>query len=544
VGVLAFALPTALVRFTSLSVIWTDALECTLKLSLCGLAIVVVAVDAWRVRRDSARPVGFALAAVASIATAAYFNFGFFHGDGFVHQWEQFHYHLGAKYFPELGYDGLYVASIGAESDAFPNGVVAEHSRDLRTYQVAPVAELFPHMREVWQRFEPARWDALIEDNRFFVETIPQNYLWAQRLDHGYNATPAWTFVARVLAGSRPVSLGFQRALALLDVALLAGAFAAVFLTFGARVGCWCLVLLGLGYAGRFHFTGGAFLRHDWLAAVLVGVCMLERARYRVAGMLLGWAAMSRIFPVLIFAGPLLLAVRRLRSGERPSWYRPLFFGATAAVLLGLLAGTGAGRGVEAWPEFARAIRLHSSEWLTNNVGLEIPLLYDGDVVTRRLVDWNAPEPWIHVQDRIRANRADRLPWIVAAKLAFLAIWALSIWRAPLPEAALAGMAVVFALTSPTSYYWIWLVALPLLRRADLVLGALALNAVAFAMHLLHPAFEMRFAIFSVGLALLLLGWLLPNALTTSRELLRFAAPVGDDAAATLCLDDEEATRS
>ena len=543
VGIFALVVPLAVTRFTHSPFRLSEDLEIALKLALCLLATLVVGIDAWQGRRDGSRPVGFWLAAVASLGAAAYLNFGFLHGDGFVHHWEQFHYYLGSKYFPELGYDGLYVASIGAEADAYPDGVVSEHTRDLRTYQVEPVTSLFPHMREVWQRFEPDRWDAFIEDNRYFVDAGARSYLWAWRSDHGYNGSPSWTFVARLFGAWLPASEGALVGLGLLDLALLAGTFTLVFRTFGARVGCWSLVLLGFGYAGRFHWTGGAFLRHDWLAAVVIGVCMLQRARYRSAGALLGYAAMARVFPILFFAGPAILAVRALVRNERRCWIRPLVAGAAAAILLGLLAGASTGRGFGAWLEFSRTIQMHSSEWLTNNVGLEIPFLYDRDILERRHVVWTAPEPWIHVQSLVGQNREERRPWILASRLLFLAIWTLSIWRARLPEAALAGMAACFALTTPTSYYWIMLVALPLLRRADLVCGALALNLVAHAVHLLHPAFEMRFGIYSVGLALLHLAWLLPNAVEIAGVLLGRSstspALIGGDA-----LESEAATRA
>ena len=53
------------------------------------------------------------------LGVLAYFNFGAFHFDGLrVHLWDMTHYYLGAKYFGELGYDGLYecIAVADAES--------------------------------------------------------------------------------------------------------------------------------------------------------------------------------------------------------------------------------------------------------------------------------------------------------------------------------------------------------------------------------------------------------------------------------------------
>ena len=49
-----------------------------------------------------------------------------------VHHWEQFHYFLGSKYFPEVGYDGIYVASLAAERELDLGHGVQSHMRDLQ----------------------------------------------------------------------------------------------------------------------------------------------------------------------------------------------------------------------------------------------------------------------------------------------------------------------------------------------------------------------------------------------------------------------------
>jgi hypothetical protein len=171
---------------------------------------------------------------------------------------------------------------------------------------------------------------------------------------------------------------------------------------------------------------------------------------------------------------------------------------------------------------------MHAGEWLTNNAGLAILFSYDRAILERRDVDWSAPEPWIHVQPQVRRHREERRVAIVAAQLALLAALVLAAWRAPLAEATLAGLAAVFALLTPTGYYWIALVALPLARRPGLAWGALALSLALHAVHLAHPAFEVRYGALSVGLAALFFGWLGPDALRTARGLLRRTAPEGE----------------
>jgi hypothetical protein len=120
---------------------------------------------------------------LALVAVAAYYNFGGFHQPGWIHHWEQFHYQLGSKYFPELGYDGLYAASLTAQTESRPDVDLQPWARDLRTNRVELTQEILAHGREVKERFTPARW------REFSATTITTWATWT-------GATwprPAWT---------------------------------------------------------------------------------------------------------------------------------------------------------------------------------------------------------------------------------------------------------------------------------------------------------------------------------------------------------------
>ena len=90
-----------------------------------------------------------------------------------IHHWEQFHYFLGSKYFPEVGYDGIYVASLAAERELDLGQDPQPYMRDLRTNEVVPVGSLVNHMKEVRERFSDERWEIFREDVRYFLESEP-----------------------------------------------------------------------------------------------------------------------------------------------------------------------------------------------------------------------------------------------------------------------------------------------------------------------------------------------------------------------------------
>ena len=489
----------------------SEAWEIGLKggLSLLGVLVLLVqsrlGSEVWRQRLDRL------LLGLAVVAAGAWANFGMFHGGWRLpHHWEQFHYFLGSKYFPELGYDGLYVASMGAEMQAFPGRPFQPNLRDLRTNEVVDTMSLEAHGEEVFRRFEPDRWAAFRSDNAFFAGLNPA-YLAQIRTDHGFNPTPAWTFVAQVLASHRRATNVTCWYLGAIDIALLAWAFWVFFRTFGMRLGALALLVYATGYGWRFFWTGGAFLRQDWFAALLVGVCMLERRRFRSAGALLAYATMVRIFPVVFLGGLVAQAVRDRLRGRATAWFRHLAlgFGVAAALLVG--AGSLTGRGFGAWSEFAANLEKHSRSWLTNNVGLRNPLLYDGDTYERRMVDWSLPEPWIHWQAHMDQRAHDRR-WLVLGAAGVLGLLALgAALRGGTPVGAAVGPSLVFAATALTCYYWGMVVVMLVRRHTATATAAalLAMNVVLCWLHFRTPAFEMRYGVMSWLLLALFVWWLL-----------------------------------
>ena len=472
----------------------------------------------------------------AFLALLAHFNFGSFHGDRFHHDWEQYHYSLSAKYFRELGYDGLYAASIAARLESPVEGRVVHPSvRDLRTNQV--VSSLGPPSRAfavaVKERFSAPRWRAFVEDHEHFLRHTTSDHMSQMRLDHGFNAPPSWVFVARVVGARAPFDSAVLDGLGTVDYVLLGLAFGVFAATFGSRTACLALVLFGIGYGGRFFWVGGSLLRHDWLAALLVASAMWRRNRPLGAGLALGYAAAVRLFPLLFALGPTAVLIRRWWTarvtGDTGAQLRARaatlrFLGGLAcALVLAVGAGSMVGRGAAAWAEFARTIELHRSTWLTNNVGLDNLLLHDRDTFGRSLVDYSRSEPWTAWQERLDANRQARrvIAWSVKAILLAAFLWGVS--GLPADRAFALGTLPVFVVFLTTCYYWQMLVLLPVLMSWPLLLGALLLQPLMWGLHLATEGFEVRYALYSASIGLLLLAFLAallrrsPSAATDAR---------------------------
>ena len=482
-----------------------------------GLALLVVlALALLHVRTRLARfePLVYGLAGLAG--AAAFLNFGLDHhwwNRGFVNRWDQFHLQLGSKYFPELGYDGLYAASLLAQEQTAPELPIPNRVRELTTYKVVAPADRTAEFAAVRERFSDARWQDFLADHSDYLDNTGPRLWQVIRTDHGYNATPAWTFVARLFDARLPATNATLAALGALDLLLVGAMFALLFRTYGYRVACLSLAIFGLGYGWRDIYVG-SLLRLDWLAAIVIGICLLKRERFAAAGACIGYAAMVRVFPVLFLSGPALLALRALLRGERPRWPLRVAAGFGTVVCLGFAAGSATGRGVEAWQEFGSHIDVYRGIWSADVVGLDT-LFLDGPAVLLANLDGPAERRTLQgVRQELAKRRAARF----AAVGVLLGLAGLAVWRAPLAEAAVLGIVPIFALAPAAAYYWIVALVVPLRSGRAAALALLLLAATMHGIEIIEPSpgrAPWRFGLLAWGYALILTAWLIPDLVRT-----------------------------
>jgi hypothetical protein len=296
--------------------------------------------------------------------------------------------------------------------------------------------------------------------------------------------------------------------LAWVDPLLMVLALLAVWHRFGLTSALWCVILFGTSYAGRYYWIGGSLLRLDWLAAVMLSACAVSARHFVMAGVLLGYATMQRVFPLFFLVLPAALAFGQWRKGEDARWVFALSGGFGVAVVAGFIAGGGATGGMHTWLEFHQQISLHNNTWLTNNVGLENMLYYDIDTYLRRYADFSLPEPWIHWQRHMDGVRARWHLLHVGVALLALGIVAYATRGVSVLEAMLLGMVPIFCFLNLTTYYWLMLCLLPLAGRPKLTLAVLLLNLAVCINHFIQPQFEWRYGVMSWLLAALFTYWL------------------------------------
>lgn len=441
-----------------------------------AIAVAVVARETWGPKRFP--PAGWfnvgALTVAAVMSIGSFFNMGqpqFFdqknNEPSVVHNYDMRVYYPVAKYFRELKYDGLYLASVATYAEEHGGLETAEmrstQVRDLRNHRMRPVNELHAELAQVKSRFSAARWAALKTDMQYFWETMGNRAYLGSMADHGGNATPVWLAIAHVLFTKTVASNSVLIASGLLDPLLLLVFAITVFRTFGARTALVCLVVFG---ANDFYMFGsnwaGATLRNDWMVYLGLGACAFRVGRFKSGGALLAMSALIRAFPavaLLSLALPVLYwGIDELRKNKRlptlgqlakeQKWLLDAALGAAVCVG-GWFLVSSLVLGFDSWPLWVRKISSFTNSPHVNHISLLT--IVAGSEGTQAAV--------------LRA----RMPLFVALTALYVTLTAWAAWKRPPHVAALLGIVLLPVFMYPANYYMHFVFLLPLLVTEPLL---------------------------------------------------------------------------
>jgi hypothetical protein len=459
-------------RIASLSAALAGALVLAALWGLLGRRYAASAFEL-RLRRGT-------LLALAVAAMTAWPNFLNFHYYGFVHTWEVFHYYLGAKYLPELGYTRLYACTAVADAE---DGLDLRgyRLRDLRDNSVVAATSALDRASECHESFSAGRWEDFRRDARFFRAAMGPDAWTAVRNDHGFNGTPAWALLGGSLAGLAPASRIQIRLLTFIDVGLVLSLVVVLGLGFGLEAACLGAGYFGLNALAPFGWTGGGFLRYDWLLCLVVGLGALRRERPVLAGCALGASAALRIFPACAIVGVALkAAVEALEERSlRPLRQRARFALGLAATGVALIVGpmlvTGRPR---IWSEFAVNSAKHVATQSVNLVGLRVFLGYEDAARLELTTDPLLLDRFALWQRGVSAAQHAASPAQWAAAAAFVLLLTLAVRGKPDWVAAVLGIGLMPVLFQLSSYYYSALIAyaalVPLAPGVGLGLASIA----------------------------------------------------------------------
>ncbi|MFM1921609.1 MAG: hypothetical protein RLZZ303_3243 [Candidatus Hydrogenedentota bacterium] len=346
---------------------------------------------------------------LAYLGMGTYFNWGNWRYGAFVNAYEFYHYYIGAKYSPEVGYYHMYNATLVADAetgDPFNKTQI----RNLTTGVKVNSSDVLKEAETYKAMFDTPRWQEFMADIRWFKTKLVPSRFSAMIGDKGYNATPVWTMLVRgiLCQNISPIDTppaiveypmrayrGFMAwifgqdiypdtanklpegepngmlFLALLDVILIVAATAAVVWAFGIRAALLMLIVLGTSYVMKYSHMKGAFLRTDFTMSLIIGICMLKKDRYAAAGSFIAYSCLSRVFPAVFFFG----------MGAKLAWHGiarvPQFLRETgapgiAAAALAAVAGL-AGGALVLGPKIIARLEAMPKAALPDTVPLDLP---------------------------------------------------------------------------------------------------------------------------------------------------------------------------
>ncbi len=413
----------------------------------------------WRIapllwRPDRAGTPTVALAVVLLFAVAAHYNFGRFHQNGrFLHYHELYHYYMGSKYFPELGYDGLYVATYRAlhENDSSAAAQITV-VKNLRTYRLESATIALQRSADLQLHFSEQRWREFVRDVRFFQSRIPVSEWRVLLVDHGYNGTPFWTMLGSWFSAGLTLSDGALYALTALDPLLTLAMLILVWRAFGLQTALLFAIFFYANFFAPFGIVGGAFLRQLWLAALVAFICLLRIERRATAGGCVALAVLDRAFPLVFLLPSAVLFVRdawRQRT-LRTEHGRVLIGFVLTLFLLGAASAAGP-RGPASWRSWYENVSAHNQWFYFNQISLRNLFVVTPASALRVTADGWDEALWQRERETLAAGTSNTL---TAVRVLMVLLLIVLILKEPDPKVPLALLAFgPFLLFYPANYY-------------------------------------------------------------------------------------------
>lgn len=422
-----------------------------------------------------ARRIGITMTVVSFLLYFDFFNPNTRYNN-YYHRHELYHYYLGSKYFEEIGYHRLYACTSIAEVELGHGAKIRKREiRDLSARNlIVPTTKtyIFDDPGQCKDHFSDARWSDFKADVKWFEKSARGSYWDKMQQDHGYNPPPVWTMVGHSIASLAPAGDTFFKLIASLDITLQLSTVLLLYWAFGWRTMALATIFWGCNAPANFYWTGGAFLRQDWLFLTIASLCCARKRKFVLSGGALTWAALLRVFPLVLFGGVGLIMLFQLIR-KRVIAKDHLRFLAGCLITAGVLVPASiAATGPSAYKDFAAHISMHKGTALTNHMGLETILVHnwDGRMVFTRDDRMDDPfEGWKSGRTQRKEERKPLFLAINALMLLWLA-WALRSTRQLWVGMAL-SVPIIISLANVTCYYYSVFIAAAVLARARPALG-------------------------------------------------------------------------
>ncbi len=417
----------------------------------------------------------------------------------YYHRHEFYHYYLGSKYFKEVGYTRLYECTLVAEVENGRRDQVKDREfRDLSVNLIKPISQTYilTDPDQCKKHFTKERWETFRKEIDWFYRSAAGSYWEGMQKDHGYNPPPVWTMTGKFFGSFGQADDGFFKILASIDVVLHAAIILLFYWAFGWRTMAVAAVFWGANAPADFYWTGGAFLRQDWLFLLVAALCCARRRYFVLAGFALTWSALLRIFPGIFVAGwaiiigiYLIQSVRfgpRKIAGDKATGLLRYLHPDHRRVIMGCVLALGvlvpasmAVCGTDSYKQFYNhTLKTHQNTPLTNHMGLESMMVHNWEGRMRFGRDDNLDDPFMDWKKGRLERFRNLRPLFIAIVLGIFGwtVWALRRTKLLWVGTAL-SLPLVMSLTNLTCYYYSMFIVAAALASVRPMLGAPILMA-------------------------------------------------------------------
>jgi hypothetical protein len=402
---------------------------------------------------------GWLFGVLALLSIGGFLNFGELRGRGaWIHWHEQYHFYLGSKYLKELRYDAIYDATILAAQD---QGILTSRSfarRDPASFRKTERPITRERERVLRGRFTPERWQSFLDDVAAILtqDRTPVRQRLAYANDHGNTGSPSWAMVAGILTRSFGPGYTARLVYASVDVLLLVALFVAVRWTMGGRAMCLAMII-GLSPPLVVTYLGGSIMRMDWIVALGISLCLLEKKHVRTAGLLLGYAVSSKLIAgLIVLPFGIRFLIESVRERRVNSTHLRYILFSFVGLVACILASTLVFRDLGVWRDyFGRLLTAFHEEYYSQNHSFRDVFL---QILYRPSSLWHpytaaiaAADPRIYIE-HIRG-------WFILAQVVLLAGLARVAARDTARASFALGPLAVFVLLVTNRYYWqMWVI--------------------------------------------------------------------------------------
>jgi hypothetical protein len=365
-----------------------------------------------------------------------------------IDSYDLMHYYINPKYINQLGYYDLYPAVMLVDHENsgpyFKEGK-RYLAQDNSGHNMRSIQHGIKRGKEVKEKFSKEEWDNFSKDVLWLQResTGFSNKLWRQMLqDHGYNGTPAWMLIAKPFTHIFPMSA--IKLLCYLDLGLLVGTCVYLGTVYSATSGLWLWLFFMTSYSLRWPTITWAFLRYDYICALLIAMGLLKQKKGLLAGMLSGFAAAARFFPAMWMFGPFCKGVIGLV--QRKLHRSLLFLGLGCLLGIGILqVGSMAVFGPSTvTSHFENMIDHNKADQLSSRrIGMALALPYRGETLPK------------YIEPERKTKIQEQRPLRFAISALMLALFGWGLRNKDDDETFAMGFIPFFLLTTASYYYYV-----------------------------------------------------------------------------------------